>query len=481
VKVAQSRARRPIEDTRRMQTDAGADPTRCELIERIRLICGEHHVITDHAALETYRSDGLLQYRQTPLVAVLPGAASEVQAVVRACHQAGVPFVARGAGTGLAGGALPVADGVLIVLTRMRRILSVDLDNAEVVVEPGVPNSAVSRAVAPTHFYPPDPSSQVVSTIGGNVAANAGGAHCLKYGVTTDYVTGLDVVLADGTLVELRRGAPGYDLLGPFVGSEGTLGIAVAIYLRVRPVPESVALLMAFFESPAAAGDAVTAIVGAGILPAAIELMDRDATTAGEQAIRAGFRTDAGAALLIELDGSARQCEAQLEHAGRICGQQHALEVRLAGNAAERELLWRLRKAALPALGRIASTYYVGDSVIPRTRLGDVLRRIEQISADQGLRVVTVLHAGDGNLHPHVFYDPGVPGESDKAKTVAGEIAKTCVEAGGSITGEHGVGVDKVKYMSLMFSEADLDAFERLRGAFDPDGLANPGKVMPAA
>lgn len=454
---------------------------RSELIERLRLICGQRNVVTDPSALSTYRSDGLLEYRQAPAVAVLPGSVGEVQAVVRACHEHRVPFVARGAGTGLAGGALPVADGVLIVLSRLRRIISVDLPNGEVLAEAGVTNLAISRAVAPTHFYPPDPSSQLVCTIGGNVAANAGGAHCLKYGVTVNYVTGLDVVLADGTLVELTRDGTGYDLLGAFVGSEGTLGVAVRARLRVVPVPEAVRLLMAFFDSPASAGDVVSSIIGAGIIPAAIELMDHDATVAGAQAIQAGFRTDAGATLLIELDGPTQECDDQLEQVSRICGDARALEVHLARDDAERALLWSLRKASLPALGRISSNYYVGDTVVPRTRLGDILRKIEALSARDHLRVVTVLHAGDGNLHPHVFYDPNVPGEPERAKALSGEIAMACVEAGGSITGEHGVGVDKSKYMPLMFGPGDLAAFERLRSAFDPAGLANPGKVMPPA
>lgn len=448
-----------------------------ELAQRLRVICGAGQVLSDSASMQAYRSDGLLAHRQLPRLVVLPGSVAEVQGVVAACHAAGVPFVARGAGTGLAGGAVPIADGVLISLTRLRRILSVDLEDGVVVAEAGVSNLAISRAVAPSHFYPPDPSSQLVCTIGGNVAANAGGAHCLKYGVTTNYVLGLDVVLADGTLVELRRGQPGYDLLGAFVGSEGTLGVAVRAHLRVVPVPSSVSLMLAYFSTPAEAGDAVSAIIDAGVIPAAIELMDQDATTAGEKAIGAGFRTDAGASMLIELDGPS--ADIQLAETARICREHGALEVREAAGEAERELLWKLRKSALPALGRLGTTSYIGDTVVPRSRLGEILREIRAIGEKEQLRVVTVLHAGDGNLHPHVFYDAAAHGEAERAERVLGDIARACVEAGGAITGEHGVGVDKTQYMRLMFNDSDLAVFERLRHAFDPDGLANPGKLMP--
>jgi glycolate oxidase len=410
---------------------------------------------------------------------VLPGAADQVAQVVRACYEAGVPWVARGSGTGLSGGALPVAEGVLIVLARLRRILSIDLDDERVVVEPGVTNLAVSRAVAPSHFYPPDPSSQIVCSIGGNVAENSGGAHCFKYGFTTNYVTGLDVVLSDGAVVHLDRDAPGYDLLGAFVGSEGTLGVATRIWLRVIPAPESIRTMVAFFEDTGAAGDAVSAIVDAGIVPGAIEMMDRLSIQAAEQATGAGYRLDAGAALLIELDGPREECLAGLERLIDLCGQAGSLDVRIAQTDAERDLIWRTRKAAFAAMGRIASAYYVQDGVIPRTRLAEVLREIDGLAAEYGVRVANVFHAGDGNLHPLICYDAATEGEAERAEKVSGLIMKACVDAGGSITGEHGVGVDKKMYMPSMFSEPDLDAFQRLRCAFDPRGLANPGKVMP--
>jgi glycolate oxidase len=450
-----------------------------ELVTRLEGICGSQHVLTHPDALATYRSDGLAHYRQTPLAAVLPGTGEEVREVVRACFEGGVPWVARGSGTGLSGGALPVAEGVLIVLARLRRILEIELESSRVLVEPGVTNLAVSKAVAPGHFYPPDPSSQVVCSIGGNIAENSGGAHCFKYGFTTNYVTGLEVVLSDGTVVWLDRDAPGYDLLGAFVGSEGTLGVATRIELRVIPKPESVRTLVAFFDTTAAAGEAVSAIVAAGMVPGAIEMMDRLSIEAAELATGAGYRLDAGAALLVELDGPQEECAARFDSVIELCRAAGTLEVRVAGDDRERELLWKARKAAFAAMGRIAPAYFVQDGVIPRTRLPEVLRRIDELAAEYRLRVANVFHAGDGNLHPLVCYDAARDDEPERAEELAGLIVKACVEAGGSITGEHGVGVDKKAYMPAMFSEPDLDAFQRLRCAFDPHGLANPGKVMP--
>jgi glycolate oxidase len=449
------------------------------VISRLQEICGPEFVLTHQHELATYRSDGLLHYREVPVAAVLPGTAEQVRQVVRACFEAGVPWVARGSGTGLSGGALPVAEGVLIVLSRLRRILAVDLENGQVVVEPGVTNVSVTRAVSPTHFYPPDPSSQIVCSIGGNVAENSGGAHCFKYGFTTNYVIGLEVVLSDGTMVTLDRDAPGYDLLAAFVGSEGTLGVATKIVLRVIPAPESVSTMLAFFDDTGAAGDAVTAIVDAGIVPGAIEMMDRLSIEAAEQSTGAGYRLDAGAALIIELDGPREECLVGLERLTQLCSQAGALDVRIAQSETERDLIWRTRKAAFAAMGRIAPAYYVQDGVIPRTRLSEVLREIDGLATEYNLRVANVFHAGDGNLHPLVCYDSGVEGEAARAEELAGMIIKACVDAGGSITGEHGVGVDKKAYMPSMFSEPDLEAFQRLRCAFDPHGLANPGKVMP--
>src|SRR5918993_3044167 len=385
-------------------------------------------------------------------------------------------------GSGISGGALPVEDGVLIVLSRMRRVLEVDLPNQRIVVEPGVTNVEVSQAVGPTHFYPPDPSSQIVCSIGGNVAENSGGAHCFKYGFTTNYVTGLELVLGDGELVTIggyELDAPGYDLLGAFVGSEGTLGVATKVWLRVVPSPETVKTLVAFFDTTRHAGEAVSQIVQAGVVPGAIEMMDEKAIEASEQMANAGYPVGRGAALLVELDGAERECEARFEEVVGICEACGSDDVRVARDEAERALFWKTRKAAFPAMGRISPNYFVQDGVIPRTKLPEVLERIDQLAEEYGMVVANVFHAGDGNLHPLVCFDGRVDGEAARAEELSGKILEACLEAGGSITGEHGVGVDKKRYMAKMFAEADLDAFQRLRCAFDPAGLANPGKVMP--
>ena len=463
------------EHARGLAIDAG-------LIGRLGRICGQEHVLTDTHQLRTYESDGLRHYRSSPPVAVLPGSADEVREIVRACHETKTPWVARGAGTGLSGGALPIEDGVLIVLTRLNRILEVDLDNQRVVVEPCVTNQAVSKAVAPTHFYPPDPSSQVVSTIGGNVSENSGGLHCFKYGFTTNYVTGLEIVLPDGDVVALggkEFDRPGYDLIGAFVGSEGTLGIATSITLRVVPVAESHETTVAYFDSIEQAGQAVSDIVSKGIVPAAIEIMDQLTIEATENWTHAGYPLDVGAALIVELDGPEAECDARSGDVLEIFKSAGASATRVAEDEEERALIWKARKAAFGAMGYLSPYYYVQDSVIPRTRLAEILTRIQELSDEYGFRIANVFHAGDGNLHPLVCFDARNEGELEKAEEVAGLILTACVEAGGSITGEHGVGMDKKKHMTEMFSEQDLDAFQRLRCAFDPDGLANPGKVMP--
>jgi glycolate oxidase len=453
-----------------------------ELVSRLAAIAGDEHVITHKRQLATYESDGLLQYASTPAVVVLPESAAEVAAVVRACHEAEMPWTARGAGSGLSGGAMPVKDGVLIGLSRMRSILEIDLDNGRVLVEPGVTNIAVSQAVGPSHFYPPDPSSQIVCTIGGNVAENSGGAHCFKYGFTTNYVTGLELVLPDGSQITLggrELDHPGYDLMGAFVGSEGTLGIATGIWLRVIPAPEAVRTLVAFFDSTVQAGEVVSAIVSQAITPGAIEMMDNLSIRAAEGATNAGYPVDAGAALVVELDGSEAECEARFDQVVKICEDAGANSVRVAEDEEERALIWKTRKAAFAAMGRVAPNYYVQDSVIPRTRLAEVLGQIDEMAKEHDLQVANVFHAGDGNLHPLVCYDAGNEGEAERAEEFAGLIVKACVDAGGSITGEHGVGVDNKRYMPAMFEETDLSAFQRLRCAFDPDQRANPGKVMP--
>ncbi|MGH9128562.1 MAG: FAD-linked oxidase C-terminal domain-containing protein [Acidimicrobiales bacterium] len=440
-------------------------------------------VISDPTELGTYCCDGLAGWRVTPGLAVLPRTTAEVAAVVRACARRGVPFVARGSGTGLSGGALPVAEGVLVVLSAMRRILSVDPANQVMVVEPGVTNLAMSQAVAAHGLYfAPDPSSQVVCSIGGNVAENSGGAHCLKYGFTTHHVLGLEVVLADGQVIELGGPSPevpGYDLRGVFVGSEGTLGIATRITVRLLRLPESVATLVADFDSTAAAGEAVSGIIASGIVPAAVEMLDALTISACEAATGAGYSLDTAAALVVELDGPSDEVSGCFSAVQEICAGAGATKVRIAADEAERALVWKGRKAAFAAMGRISPGYYIQDGVIPRTTLGAVLARIASLAADAGLRVANVFHAGDGNLHPLVLYDPAVAGEPERAESLATEIVGLCVEAGGSITGEHGVGVDKACKMPAMFTEADLEVMARVRAAFDPAGICNPGKVLP--
>jgi glycolate oxidase len=443
---------------------------------------GAEHVIVEPEQLRVYECDGLTGHRAVPELVVLPGSTEDVQTVLRLCHRQGVPFVARGAGTGLSGGATPVAGGVVVSLARMNRILEVDLESQRVVVEPGVANLDVTRAVADAgFFYAPDPSSQQVCTIGGNVAENSGGAHCFKYGFTAHHVTGLTLVLPDGEVVELGGKAldpDGPDLLGVVVGSEGTLGVVTRITLRVVRTPQAVHTLLAGFDSTDTAGAAVSRIVAAGILPAAIEMMDRLTIEAAELAVAPGYPEGAGAVLLVELEGVTAQVEEDTAEVEAICGECGAFEIRLAADESARALLWKGRKSAFAAMGRVATDYYVQDGVVPRTRLPEVLRQIEQLSLAHGLRVGNVFHAGDGNLHPLVLYD-AKEGETDRARVLAEAILDVCLDAGGSLTGEHGVGMDKACSMPRMFSERDLDVFGRLRRAFDPSGLCNPGKVIP--
>jgi glycolate oxidase len=443
---------------------------------------GPEHVIVEPEQLRVYECDGLTGHRAVPELVVLPGSTEEVQTVVRACHRERVPFVARGAGTGLSGGATPLAGGVVVSLARMNRILEVDLESQRVVVEPGVANLDVTLAVADAgFFYAPDPSSQQVCTIGSNVAENSGGAHCLKHGFTVHHVTGLTLVLPDGEIVEVGGKAldpDGPDLLGVIVGSEGTLGIVTRIVLRIVRRPEAVRTLLAGFDSTDAAGAAVSDIVAAGILPTAIEMMDRLTIEAAEKAVAPGYPEGAGAVLLVEFEGVTAQVEEDAAEVDAICLGCGAFEIRTAADEAARALLWKGRKSAFAAMGRIATDYYVQDGVVPRTRLPEVLRRIEELSDTHGLRVGNVFHAGDGNLHPLVLYD-AEQGETERARDLAEAILEACLEAGGSLTGEHGIGMDKACSMPKMFSERDLETFGRLRRAFDPEGLCNPGKVIP--
>ncbi len=435
-------------------------------------------LLTEPEELRTYECDGLTGRRVIPALVCLPQTTDEVQAVVRACAAHRIPFVARGAGTGLSGGALPVAEGIVISLARMNRVLDVDLDAERVVVQPGVTNLQVTEAVAADgYFYAPDPSSQQVCTIGGNVAENSGGAHCLKNGFTVHHVLAAVVVLPDGEVVALCADDPGPDLLGVFVGSEGTLGIATEVTLRVLRRPELVVTLLAAFDSTDTAGTAVSDVIAEGILPAAVEMMDR-LTLEAARSIAPGY-PEAGAALIVELDGVAVQVAEDVERVEAICRDAGASEIRTAADDAERALLWKGRRSAFAAMGLISESYYVQDGVVPRTKLPEVLREIARLEAEHGLRVGNVFHAGDGNLHPLVLYDEGVPGEPERARALADAILVACVDAGGSITGEHGVGTDKACSMPLLFSEDDLEAMARVRRAFDPAGIANPGKLFP--
>jgi glycolate oxidase len=453
------------------------------LIREMQGILGPEGVISEREQLRSYECDGLMNYRVIPELVVLPETAEHVQQIVKLLYDEGIPFVARGSGTGLSGGALPVESGVLIVLSRMRRILDVDIPNQRVVVEPGVINIWVSQEVADEgYYYAPDPASQIVSSIGGNLAENSGGVHCLKYGFTTNHVMGAEVVLPDGSVVHIGGGrspdAPGYELLGAFVGSEGTLGIATKITLRLVRKPEAVRTLLAAFKDTEEAGGAVSGIIGSGIVPAAIEMMDALTIEAVETQVAPGF-PEAGAVLIVELDGPEAEVASQFDHVINVCEMNDASEIRVAQDDDERALFWKGRKAAFGAMGSISNDYYVQDGVVPRTELGKVLKRISDLSQEYGLRVANVFHAGDGNLHPLVLYDNDAPGEAERAEELAGEIVFVCLEHGGSLTGEHGIGVDKACRMPLMFSEADLETMHRLRRAFDPNGLSNPGKLFP--
>jgi glycolate oxidase len=460
-------------------TTSALDP---RLQREFLAIVGPRGLLCEPEDVRTYECDGLTNFRAVPLAVLLPSSTEEVRAILRVCHRERLPFVARGAGTGLSGGALPVANGIVISLARMNRILEVDLPNARVVVEPGVINLDVTRAVADVgYFYAPDPSSQSVCSIGGNVAENAGGAHCLKYGFTTTHVLGLEVVLPDGSPVHLggkSLDAPGYDLSGVFVGSEGTLGIATAVTLRIVKRPEAVQTLLAAFASTNEAGAAVSDIIAAGILPAAIEMMDNLSIQAAEAAVHANY-PDCGGLLLVELDGPKAEVAALMTRVEGLCRANGASEIRLAQSETERALVWRGRKAAFASMGRIATNYIVQDGVIPRTALPDVMSDIGQLSAAVGLRVANVFHAGDGNLHPLVLYDARIAGQEAAATALSERILEICIERGGSITGEHGVGEDKKHMMGKMFSEPDLDTMHRVRCAFDPLQLSNPTKVFP--
>ena len=451
------------------------------LTELARLV-GPDGFISDASDLLTYESDALVHLRSTPAAVVLPKTTEEVQAVVRLCRRDGVPFVARGHGTGLSGGALPVKDGVVIGLSRMKNILEVDIPNLRAVVEPGVTNLEITKRVAPFGcYYAPDPSSQIVCSIGGNIAENSGGAHCLKYGFTVHHVLGVEAVLPSGDIVHIGGAVldtPGLDLLGVLVGSEGTLAIVTKATVRLLRRPEKVMTLLCGFASIDAAGEAVSAMIASGIVPAAVEMMDRLTIDAAEAAVHPGFpKTDA--VLIVELDGPQSEVDELFAVVQAICQQCGAVTIEVARDQAQRDRIWKGRKAAFAAMGRMSPNYYVQDGVVPRTKLPEVLRRIRDLETRSGLRIGNVFHAGDGNLHPLICYDEAIPGQAEHAEKVASEILTYCIEAGGAITGEHGVGVDKKGYMPKMFGEHDLDTMQLVRCAFDPTGICNPGKVFP--
>ena len=452
-----------------------------EIAALARDIVGPDWVVTDGAQLRVYECDGLKNQREVPGAVVLPGTTEQVAAVVRLCHERGVPFVARGAGSGLSGGAMPTAAGIIIGLSRLREVLDIDAPNQRARVQPGVTNLHVSEVAAPHGlYYAPDPSSQQVCTFGGNLAENAGGAHCLKYGFTTNHVLTATVVLSDGTIVELGSeapDAPGLDLLGVLIGSEGTVAIVTEALLNLLPKPQHVETLVAMFPSSETAGEAVSTIIAEGIVPAAVEMMDRLAIDAAKT--QSPVTWDTEAALIVELDGPVREVQSQFEAVTAICERCGADDVQVAASPAERMDIWRARKSAFAAVGALAPAYLVQDGVIPRTRLPEVLNGIRALADANGVRVANVFHAGDGNLHPLVLYDNKIEGEQERAEKVAIAIIELCVDFGGSITGEHGVGVEKICSMQKMVTGDDLTAFDRVRSAFDPEGLCNPDKLLP--
>lgn len=454
-----------------------------EAAEALATAVGAGAVLTDPVELATYECDGLTNFRARPAFAVLAASVDDVQAVLTECARRRLPFVARGSGTGLSGGSVPVAEGVLLVTSKMRSVLSVLPEDQRAHVEPGVTNASVSRAAAPSGlFYAPDPSSQQVCSIGGNVAENSGGAHCLKYGFTTNHVTGLEIVTPEGELVEIggtAPDAPGYDLVGAFVGSEGTLGVATKVTVRLLPLPEEVQTMLAGFPDIDSAGRAVTAVIAAGLVPAAIEMMDALAISAAEATVRCEYPEGAGAVLIVELDGPRSEVEEGLADVRRICEEEGAFEIRLALDETERAKIWGGRKSAFAAMGRLAPSYIVQDGVVPRTALAGVLHEVERLSYRHGIKVANVFHAGDGNLHPLVLFDESVPGEEERAEQLSEEILELCISRGGSVTGEHGVGLHKLGAMEKMFSPEDLDTMLLLRSAFDPAGICNPGKAVP--
>lgn len=453
------------------------------LIADLRAIVPGEGVIVDDTELRAYESDGLTAYRQQPMVCVLPETTAQVAEILKLCNRRGIKVVPRGAGTSLSGGALPLADGLLLGLGKFKRILEIDYENRAVRAQPGVTNLGITQAVEHAGFYyAPDPSSQIACTIGGNVAENSGGVHCLKYGLTTNNLLGLEVVLLSGEILRIggkHLDSEGYDLMGLLTGSEGLLGVITEVTVRILRKPETARALLIGFPASEAAGECVARVIGAGIIPGGMEMMDRYAIHAAEEFCHAGYPLDAEALLIVELDGPAQEVDyliAKVREIAEACG---ALTIRVSESETERLQFWAGRKAAFPAVGRISPDYYCMDGTIPRHRLPEVLTRMAELGRHYGLRVANVFHAGDGNLHPLILYDANQPGELKKAEDFGSDILKLCVEVGGVLTGEHGVGVEKRDLMGTMFNETDLKQQQRVKCAFDPNGRLNPGKVFP--
>jgi glycolate oxidase len=465
------------------ESDAGILGRRDRIVAALRSIVPGEGVIAGEREMRAYETDGLTAYRQLPMVVVLPETTQQVAEVLRYCHDEGIKVVPRGAGTSLSGGALPLGDGVLLGLAKFNRIREIDFDNRVAVVEPGVTNLAITNAVEHAGFYyAPDPSSQIACTIGGNVAENSGGVHCLKYGMTTNNLLGCEIVLITGEVLRIggkHLDAPGYDLLGLITGSEGLLGVVTEVTVRILKRPETARALLIGFPSSEDAGECVSRIIGAGIIPGGMEIMDGPAIAAVEQFVRAGYPLDVEALLIVELDGPPAEVDHLIERVETIARDCRAASCKASRSEDERLLFWAGRKAAFPAVGRISPDYYCMDGTIPRAQLPLVLKRMKEMSAKYGLRVANVFHAGDGNLHPLILYDANVPGELEKTEEFGAEILKLCVEVGGVLTGEHGVGVENRDLMPTMFSEIDLNQQQRVKCAFDAKGLLNPGKVFP--
>ena len=470
----------------KMTADLTPDPspgTKERLQARLRPILDDRGLLSSREELLPYECDGLAAYRHVPMLVALPATVDEVRAVLRVCHEERVPVIARGAGTGLSGGALPRQDGILLSLARFNRILDIDVANSRARVQPGVRNLAISEAAKPHGlYYAPDPSSQIACSIGGNVAENAGGVHCLKYGLTANNLLELKVVTIEGELVTIGGGgldAPGFDLLALMTGSEGMLGVVVEVTVKLLPIPERAQVVMAAYDAVDRAGQAVADLIAAGILPAGLEMMDNPAIRAAEDFVHAGYPVDAAAILLCEVDGSNAEVSEDIARVRELLLASGATEVRTAADDAERLRFWAGRKAAFPAVGRLSPDYYCMDGTIPRKHLAHVLTQIARMSDEFGLRVANVFHAGDGNLHPLILYDANQPGELDRAEEFGGRILELCVEVGGTITGEHGVGMEKINQMCVQFPPEELTLFHDVKAVFDPAGLLNPGKAIP--